>query len=293
MKRLYLALITTGLAMAGLSGIAEAACRGLVVRALVEAAEGELTLADLLEPGACPEWYRAAARVGLGMVPRAGSGRVIEGGEIRRLLDTLGVEFGRQATGREAVSRDEQVPERVVVRQARAFKSCGEIADFVSAAAQAEDEWNGGEGENNNKGKDQALDCAAARTIPEDASLELLRANWNAGLGRREFGLRCLRPEDCIPFLVWFQEPPSLQNRDRLWRTRTLEGGKAGNSRARLIKPGQTAMLTWEQAGIRVVLPVTCLEAGDRGEFVRVRFKSAAGTLRAEVVGAGAVRAIL
>ena len=51
--------------------------------------------------------------------------------------------------------------------------------------------------------KEKDLDCAAARNVPEDASLELVKAKWNAGLQRREFALRCGRPEDCIPFLVW------------------------------------------------------------------------------------------
>jgi hypothetical protein len=293
MKRLCLVLITIGLAVAGLPCVAETACRGLVVRGLVEVGEGELTLADLLGPGTCPEWYRAAAQVSLGMVPKAGSGRVIEGGEIRRLLDTLTEReaAGSKAMLREAASREVQVPERVVVRQARAFKSCAEIADFVSAAMRAEGEWSGGEGKNQNK--DQTLDCAAARTIPEDASLELLKTIWNAGLERREFGLRCLHSEDCIPFLVWEREPAAAARAGGFLRGRKTEGGNAGNEASRLIKRGQTVMLTWEQAGIRVVLPVTCLEAGGLGEFVRVRFKYAPGTLRAEVVGAGAVRASL
>jgi hypothetical protein len=41
------------------------------------------------------------------------------------------------------------------------------------------------------------------------------------------------------------------------------------------------------------VLPVTCLEAGGLGQFVRIRFKNAARTLRAEIVGAGMLRASL
>jgi hypothetical protein len=278
MKRLCLALIAIGLAVAGPAGLAETACRAPMVRAQVEAAAGGLTLADLLAPGTCARWYGAAAQVSLGMAPRAGGVRVIEGGEIRRLIRGLG---GQEIAEREAAGREAYVPERVVVRQARASKSCAAIADFVAAAVRAE----GG-----SEDKGQALDCAAARNIPEDAPLELLKTSWNAALERREFGLRCARSEDCIPFLVWFRESAEAANRDELWRGRTQGDAKAGNSGARLIKPGQTAMLTWEQAGIRVVLPVTCLEAGGLGEFVRVRFKNAAGTLRAEIVGAGAVR---
>jgi flagella basal body P-ring formation protein FlgA len=71
-------------------------------------------------------------------------------------------------------------------------------------------------------------------------------------------------------------------------RAKTVENGGE-----RLVKPGQTAMLTWEQAGIRVVLPVTCLDAGGLGQFVRVRFKNAARTLWAEVIGESTLRASL
>jgi hypothetical protein len=277
MKRLWVGLITIAFAAWGPVCLAETACRALVVRSQVEAAEGGLTLADLLGSGTCPQWYRAAAQVSLGATPRAGSVRVIDGGEIRRLMEGLGEhEFaGRQA----------YVPERVVVRQARALKSCGEIADFV-ATVRAEGEPGGSEALKN-------IDCAAARNIPANASLELLKTGWNAGLERREFALRCRRPEQCIPFLVWSREPASEASLDGLLRARKTESAKTGSAEARLIKPGQTAMLTWEQAGIRVVLPVTCLEAGGLGEFVRVRFKNAAGTLRAEIVGASAVRASL
>jgi flagella basal body P-ring formation protein FlgA len=65
----------------------------------------------------------------------------------------------------------------------------------------------------------------------------------------------------------------------------------AGTGTGQLIKPGQTATLTWEQSGIRVVLPVTCLDGGGLGQLVRIRFKNGAQTLRAEVVGAGSLRA--
>ncbi|MFZ0318052.1 MAG: flagella basal body P-ring formation protein FlgA [Candidatus Sulfotelmatobacter sp.] len=283
MKRLCGALITIAFAASGSVCLAETACRTLVVRSQVEAAAGGLTLADLLGSGTCPQWYRAAAQVSLGATPRAGSVRVIEGREIRLLMEALGE---REFTGREFAGHQAYVPERVVVRQTRAFKSCGEIARFIGAAVRQEGETGGSQAPKN-------MDCAAARNIPEDASLELLKTSWNAGLERREFALRCRRPEDCIPFLVWFREPALEASLDGLLHGRKTESARAGSSEARLIKPGQTAMLTWEQAGIRVVLPVTCLEAGGLGEFVRVRFKNAAGILRAEIVGAGAVRASL
>jgi hypothetical protein len=317
MKRLVAALITVGLVAVSLPGCAETACSVVVVRAQVEAAPGELSLADLLAPGTCPQWYRRAAQVSLGTVPRAGSVRVVDGSQIRRLI--LGLDersmdeagFGHQRFGdhgknlvRESLARndDKRIPERIEVRQRGAFKTCGEIAEFISAADRSASVPEGSRWR-------EGLDCAAARDIPEESVLELLKTTWNARLERREFALRCGRPEDCIPFLVWAGEKnaragvsPSASrtaeasNANAKDRDRDREIGKdknKNNNMVRLIKPGQTAMLTWEQAGIRIVLPVTCLEAGGLGQFVRIRFKDATRTMRAEIVGAGMLRASL
>jgi hypothetical protein len=311
MKRLVRALITVGLAAVSLPGSAQPACGPVVVRAEVEAAPGELSLADLLAPGTCPQVYRLAAQVSLGTVPRAGSVRVLEGSQIRQLMEGFGEREQNSASGGspripergipersipelvipervspERIIPERIIPERIVVRQARAVKTCAEIAEFLSTAGRspggaAARRWQ------------EDLDCAASGNIPQDAPLELLKASWNVGLERWEFGLRCGRPADCIPFLVWTREqtPPDgfLQSFPRQAETASADA----NPMARLIRTGQTAMLTWEQAGIRIVLPVTCLEAGGLGQFIRVRFKNASGTLRAEVVGAGTVRASL
>jgi hypothetical protein len=99
--------------------------------------------------------------------------------------------------------------------------------------------------------------------------------------------LRCMQREDCIPFLVWAhadRTPPAAESDPPK---------AAGAAVESLVKSGQTATLTWDEAGIRVVLPVTCLEAGGLGQLVRVQFRNGARILRAEVVGSGALRATL
>ncbi|MGB7602632.1 MAG: flagella basal body P-ring formation protein FlgA [Candidatus Sulfotelmatobacter sp.] len=282
MKRLAIILITVG-CVSSLLCHGEAACQKLVVRSRVEAAPGELSLADLLAPGTCPQWYRWARRVSLGAVPRAGSERVLEGEEIRRLIRGIG------DRGPNLSSDDQKrIPERIVVRQARAVKSCAEIARVVSRGDPAQAETTGGR-----ELSEKDVDCAAAGNIPEDAPLELVTAKWNAGLQRREFALRCGHREDCIPFLVWVRADTSAVGSAQFF-PRKLDGSKSGwKEAAPLIKIGQTVMLTWDEAGIRVVLPVICLEAGAVGQRVRVRFKNAARTLQAEIVGAGMVRASL
>lgn len=298
MKRLAMVLMSGVIAAASLPCGAEPACTEVAVEASVEAGRGELTLADLLARGTCLPLRQAAAQVSLGTAPRAGSVRVFDGRHIRGLLEGLadgGLSLGKTA--------GMQIPERIVVQRAGATKSCAEIARFVASAAPPQDmasapsRWQ------------EDLDCAAARGIPEETPLELTKTAWNAALRRWEFALRCAQPEGCVPFLVWAHEektPPARAANAQSGSDRRLtflaepsppglrEAPKAGGSGIeRLVKPGQTATLTWEQAGIRIVLPVTCLDAGGLGQFVRVRFKNAARILRAEVVGEGTLRASL
>jgi hypothetical protein len=293
MKRLAMVLIGGVFVAASLPCLAETVCSEVAVEASVEAEQGELTLADLLARGACPQLREAAKQVSLGKVPRPGSVRVLDGRQIRRLLEGLA-----GGSLKETVSL--QIPERIVVQRAGAAKSCAEIARFVASAAPAQDvasvpsQWR------------DDLDCAAARGIPENTPLELTKTAWNEALQRWEFALRCVRPEDCVPFLVWAHgektTPAGVANAQSgaVRRITILAGSspqlltKAGESgAARLVKPGQAATLTWDQAGIRVVLPVICLDAGGLGQFVRVRLKSAARILRAEVVGEAALRVSL
>lgn len=283
MKRWAMALASGALAVAVLPCRAQSACGSAAVGANITAAPGELTLADLLLPGACAQLQRAAARVSLGAAPRAGSVRVLAGRQIRRLLDEL-----RDRAGSLPQDGSLQIPERISIRRAGATKSCADIAKFVAAAASPRETpgdappWT------------EDLDCAAARGIPRDSALELSRTAWNARSQRWEFALHCARPEDCIPFLVWARAQAPAGGAALAFSPRPQPASLAGTSGMRpLVKPGQTATLIWDQAGIRIVLPVTCLEAGGIGQRVRVRLQNAPRTLPAEVVGAGTVRARL
>jgi Chaperone for flagella basal body P-ring formation len=180
------------------------------------------------------------------------------------------------------------VPGRIMAQRAGGTKSCAEIASFVAEAASARGMPIAG------SRSSEDLNCAAANSIPADAVLRLTKISWNAALRRWEFTLRCGRPGDCVPFLVWAHDDTSPLSRVAKVRSDGREDAKAvGSGPERLVAPGQTATLTWEQSGIRIVLPVTCLDAGGLGQFVRVRFKNAARTLRAEVIGKAMLRASL
>ena len=293
----HLALVLIGgtFGAGSLRCAAESACREVTVQANVEAAPGELTLADLLPPDTCLELRRAAALVGLGAVPRAESVRVLDGRQIRRRLEDL-----RDASLKLKTVTGMHVPVRIVVRRAGATKSCAEIAEFVTGSAAARDlasasiRWQ------------ENFDCAAARRLPEETPLELMKTAWNAPLQRWEFGLRCIKPEDCVPFMVWtYKEKRSASAHladaqgDGAGRVSFLAASSvpgvaeatAAGERTGLVKRGQTATLTWDQGGIRAVLPVTCLDAGGLGQVVRVRFKNAPRIMWAEVTGEGTLRA--
>lgn len=279
MRKWLAILLVGGFAAATLAGATDADCKFAAVPATLEVLRGSLTLAALLAPGACAGLRRAAAGVNLGEAPRPGSVRVLAGRELRRQFAEL------RAIREEVVV---EVPERILIRPAGAAKSCAEIARFLASADSTRKAARG-------KGE-ESLNCAAAKAVPEDAPLALTRTSWNAALQRREFGIRCQRAKDCVPFLVWMREektPPGL-GRGKVSSSRTEASPSKQSGGARLlVKAGQTAFLDWDEAGIRIVLPVTCLEGGGPGQSVRVRFKNTSRILRAEVLSDGSLRASL
>jgi len=254
------------------SASAAAACRGVELRARVEVGPGELSLADLLSAGNCPALYQAAAQVRLGAAPRAGSERVLEGQPVARQFERI---FDAIKTRGASVEATENllapVPERIVVRLAETMMPCAGVAQFLAGAVRDI---------GSDPGWQNDLHCGGAASLPAGAALELVKSGWNPLLGRWEFSLRCAGREECVPFLVW-SEAKGEDFSARAGRIRPEDA---------VVKRGETATLTWDQGGIRVVLPVTCLEAGGIGQSIRVRLENAGRTLRAEVVGAGALR---
>jgi hypothetical protein len=154
----------------------------------------------------------------------------------------------------------------------------------------------------------ESLNCAGAHGIAADATVQLTKTWWNKALQRWEFTLHCTHAHDCVPFLVWagkadrsaprMDTPPTatapkLSPAPEKQLHKGEDAKAAGVVSVTLVKPGQKVTLTWDQRGIRVVLPVTCLDAGGMGQFVRVRLPNAPRILRAEVVGRAMLRANL
>lgn len=271
-----LIVVTTALLALALSlGPAHAECGAVKLHAEIEVAPGNVTLADLLPPDACPRLYAQAARINLGAAPAPGSLRALAGEEVRRQFNALGDSI--------VIFSPEDVPHQIVLRRAGAMKSCSQVAQYLLAANPAIARRQNFVPENFN--------CAAARGVPASAELELASEVWNPALRRWQFALRCTRADDCVPFMVWARSTKSDAGNGAYFNAALPSDASPAPAPVKpAVKRGDTATLIWDRAGIRVVLPVTCLEPGAIGQFVRVRFPNAAKTMRAEVVGAGALR---
>lgn len=262
----------------------------VTVAASVEVAGAEFSLADLLAPETCPTLRREAASMRLGGVPLAGSVRVIEGNEVRALLNQLAVHIPPKA-GAPASLR---VPERITVRRAGSRASCGDIERRIVAAlrAAAPDSASGdGDRQLPHAGNppSQDMDCGAAGRIPREAPIELTRAAWNATLGTWDASARCLHPADCVPFLVRLPAGPRTPQSQP--RTGNSAPALRSASSQTLVRPGKTVTLLWDQDGIRLVVPAICLDRGGVGEPVRARIVHGGRVVRAIVESAGTVRA--
>lgn len=280
-RRSIVTVLASASFLSGSLCMADSSCAHMAVKPSVRIGGGELTLADLLSPDTCQRVRAMAKRVPLGAAPLPGAVRVVPGPEIGSWLESLAAAAGR---GHEEM---DELPPRILVRRAGAAKSCSEIASLVLPSLLA----------GNRAGiSPQHFDCAAAQSVPEAAPLELTRTFWNASLRRWEFSLRCSQAEDCAPFLVWAparsagQGYFSQSDAASLPSFRASPGTSAGKSE-KLIRSGETATLRWDEAGIRIVLPVTCLDPGGIGQTIRVRFKNTARILRAEILSDGTLRA--
>jgi hypothetical protein len=109
------------------------------------------------------------------------------------------------------------------------------------------------------------------------------RWRWDPMLGRMELRIRCRMRRECLPFLAYVsvRDPRQLTSRGFAVR----DGNPPGNV---MVKAGEHVLLTVQREGLRISLPVLCLNSARRGEVVRVRH---AGNrmLKAVVVGAGHV----
>lgn len=293
-------------------------CGRVVVESSVEVAGPEFALSDLLAPHSCPALVQAAARVRLGAAPLTGSERVLEGEWVRAALMQLGASAGIESESpSQSPSRSQAepqahsqfefwtVPERITVRRAGQRASCADLSERIRALLPAS-------AARALSGRDVA--CGATARLAQSAPLAVLKTAWNPALESWEIRARCVRPSDCVPFLVRVRAgdggpqkakatpplPAALRaalpgaglGPDGAGPASSRESAAPGPRAERpLVRPGQTATLVWDQDGIRLVIPVVCLDTGGAGEAVRARILRGGRVVRAIVVNETELRA--
>jgi hypothetical protein len=286
-------------------------CSPLRIEENVEAAGSEITLADLLAASRCPGLRRAAAEVRVGAVPLEGTERVLDGSEVRRLLTRLFASLGTS----EAEAALAIVPERITIRRAGARMSCARLA--VKILARLSGATSGSAPAENVRAEEnirsQDVDCGAGDRIGEDSPVAATRSVWNAALRSWEISARCIRPADCVPFVLRIHgldprdldsppEPPGssparsgdvIASLVRLQRSASPGISSAGlvANAAPVVRAGETATLLWEQNGIRLQVPAVCLGPGALGDTIRARIQPGHRTLQATVTGPAMLRA--
>ncbi len=251
------------------------------VSARVEVGAGNFSLADLLEPVACPGLRDAAQQVHLGSAPLAGSPRVFQGEEIRSLLRDA-KERMDGADRASAMPMTTRVPERVTVRRAGSRASCADVAREVFGSQET--------GPLSGRKRFADLDCPLAGQLPQGARLEPAKTVWDAARNSWDVTLRCVQPGDCVPFQVRLPGRESLPQNPASDRPSPAVASRAAGKP--LVRSGEAVSLLWDQNGVRVVVPAVCLDPGGTGESVRARIPQSGRVLRAIVVGAGELRVL-
>jgi hypothetical protein len=108
--------------------------------------------------------------------------------------------------------------------------------------------------------------------------------------------LRCRRRAVCSSFLVTASAAPGIRefsSRDFFASGSALQSGAARHpasprhSAPMLVEPGKSAVLVLQGQGMRITVPVTCLERGSLDQQVSVRDLLTRKILQAKVVGPG------
>jgi len=250
-------------------------CR-IVVQRVAYVSGPWFSLRDLLLPEDCPEFASAGAQLAMGRAPLEGSTRVLDGNDLRARIEDL-ARHDQRLIG---VSLLFDIPERISVRRAGARSSCAEIVARIL-----------GEAPEKHLSPSRETDCGAAGRVRQDAAFRITHKKWDPALRSWIFSVGCAEPADCVPFVL---RAPPTESGDRISSV-APEAPDTPITRpplAPVVRAGQAASLLWEQAGIRMVLPVVCMEPGAAGDRVRVRTANGRRMFRAIVVRAGILRAI-
>lgn len=149
----------------------------------------------------------------------------------------------------------------------------------------------------------ESLRCYAPASTSETIAVNRVRKD--PVLHTVELTLGCIPKEACRPFLVSVPDDKRLhpmrgedtvrqETRSSPYRTgvpKTLRQNRI--QPAPLVVPGQVLTLVWEQATLHLTRKVICLDRGNVGEEVRTRPIGIGHVVRARVIDASSVKAIL
>jgi hypothetical protein len=128
---------------------------------------------------------------------------------------------------------------------------------------------------------------------PSDSAVQVTGSRWDRVRQLIEFHLKCEVASACRPFLATMRTrngnapsamPSGKRNsteKEREQRVRSVARGKP------LVHAGEHVRLVVSGPGIRMKIPVVCLEPGVRGQTIRVRGVEDSKLFHAEVLGAG------
>jgi hypothetical protein len=128
-----------------------------------------------------------------------------------------------------------------------------------------------------------------------DAWLQVVQVtHWQGDKLKAE--LRCHDPRACLPFYVLIDEGGRADKSGLTSAAGADADAKQPAVEMRMEKPllrsGDPATLTFADKGLRITLPVICLENGQRGQKIRVVSADHKRFYKAEIVGPGLLKAI-
>jgi hypothetical protein len=149
----------------------------------------------------------------------------------------------------------------------------------------------------------ESLRCFPPASMSE--TLAVKRVRKDLFFHTMELTLSCVPKEACLPFLVSLPDVTTLQllqggntvRREPQPSAHSLGVSEALRQKkarpAAVVVPGQILTLVWEQASLQLTRKVICLDRGDVGDEVRTRPVGVGHVVRARVIDAGRVKAIL
>jgi len=251
--------------------------------ALIESAEVHqemIRLADLLPPATPPNLRQVAVQILLGRAPQPGSLRLLSREQVEQRLSESGL----------PPSSCFLIPAQITVRRGGRALTQEQIRPVIARALAQR------------AGRSEELLSQQPLTLPspaplisETAELKIFQAHWDAARHQLEFLLRCSRRSDCAPFLVVVPlRADPLPTASGLKDQRPVPPPlpfPANRKPVFLARAGQPATLILERRGVRMTLPVVCLERGISGQQIRVRARSGRPIFHAEIVGPGQLHA--